>query len=239
MRNIILNVLFMKVLIVEDNPQIAAQIDKQLQTNAWQTELASTAAIANIKAKASDINLIIMDRMLPDGDGLDIVEALRAQGIETPILVLTALGQTENKIEGYKRGADDYLAKPFAPEELIARVGALMRRSEGRVRTDLKVLDDIELHVKGRRAHRAGKHLALSPKEFELLHYFMDNANVIVTREMLLTHVWKLSFDPGTNVIDVNVGRLRKKLEGDGSSPILHTLRGSGFCLGHCDGVDT
>jgi two-component system OmpR family response regulator len=228
----------MKVLIVEDNPNIARQIAKPLNDSAWQTEHAYTASDAREKAKVADIDLIIMDRMLPDGDGLDVVENLRAQGIESPILVLTALSQTENKIEGYKRGADDYLSKPFSSEELMARVGALIRRSEGKVRTDLKVFDDIEIHVTGRRAHRAGKHLALSPKEFDLLYYFMDNANAIVTREMLLTHVWKLSFDPGTNVIDVNVGRLRKKLEFEGSEPILHTIRGAGFLLGHTDRVE-
>lgn len=191
-----------------------------------------TGKAAQLRAADPAIALIIMDRMLPDADGLDVVEQLRADGIDTPVLVLTALGQTENKIEGYRRGADDYLAKPFEPEELMARIGALMRRSAGRVRTDLKVFEDIELHIKARRAHRGGEHLSLSPKEFELLDFFMEHAGAIVTRDMLLRHVWNLSFDPGTNVIDVNVGRLRRKLETGGRPQILHTVRGIGFCLG-------
>jgi two-component system OmpR family response regulator len=223
----------MKALIVEDTPEIAREIQDTLVSHAWQTQVIVSAREAQHAAKSAALSLIIMDRMLPDGDGLDVVESLRDDGIETPIIVLTALGQTEHKIEGYQRGADDYLAKPFSAEELMARIGALIRRTQGKVRTDLKVFADIELHVKARRAHRAGQHLSLSPKEFELLNYFIDNANALVTREMLLNHVWKLTFDPGTNVVDVNVGRLRKKLEPEGCDAILHTLRGEGFCLGH------
>ena len=195
-----------------------------------------TGKVAKTRATDPAITLIIMDRMLPDADGLDVVEQLRSDGIDTPVLVLTALSQTENKIEGYRRGADDYLTKPFEAEELMARIGALMRRSAGRVRTDLKVFEDIELHIKARRAHRSGEHLALSPKEFDLLDFFMDHAGAIVTRDMLLRHVWNLTFDPGTNVIDVNVGRLRRKLEIGDLSPILHTVRGVGFCLGQDTG---
>ena len=198
-----------------------------------------TGKAAKSRAVDPAIALIIMDRMLPDADGLEVVEQLRAQGIDTPVLVLTALGQTENKIEGYRRGADDYLAKPFEPEELMARIGALIRRSAGRVRTDLKVFEDIELHIKARRAHRGGEHLSLSPKEFELLDFFMEHAGAIVTRDMLLRHVWNLSFDPGTNVVDVNVGRLRRKLEKGGRPQILHTVRGIGFCLGQESASET
>ena len=222
----------MKALIVEDTPDIATLVSQTLRHSGWSTDSVETGKAAKSRAADPAIALIIMDRMLPDADGLDVVEQLRAEGIDTPVLVLTALGQTENKIEGYRRGADDYLAKPFEPEELMARIGALMRRSAGRVRTDLKVFEDIELHIKARRAHRDGEHLSLSPKEFELLDFFMEHAGAIVTRDMLLRHVWNLSFDPGTNVIDVNVGRLRRKLETGGRPQILHTVRGIGFCLG-------
>ena len=222
----------MKALIVEDTPDIATLVSQTLRNSGWSTECVETGAIALSRAVDPAIALIIMDRMLPDSDGLDVVEQLRVDGVDTPVLVLTALGQTENKIEGYRRGADDYLTKPFEPEELIARIGALMRRSAGRVRTDLKVFEDLELHIKARRAHRGGEHLALSPKEFDLLNFFMDHAGAIVTRDMLLRHVWNLSFDPGTNVIDVNVGRLRRKLETGGLPQILHTVRGIGFSLG-------
>jgi len=221
----------MKALIVEDIPEIARQTSQILRKTGWSTHCVATGTDGFTHGRDPSLTLIIMDRMLPDADGLDIVEQLRSEGVETPILMLTALGNTENKIEGYKRGADDYLAKPFEAEELTARAGALLRRTQGRVRTDLKVFEDIELHMKARTAHRANRHLALSPKEFELLSFFMDHGGDIVTRDMLLKHVWKLSFDPGTNVIDVNVGRLRRKLEYGTDNEILSTVRGVGFRL--------
>ena len=222
----------MKALIVEDTAEIARLVSQTLRDGGWSSDCVETGALAKLRGMDPDLSLIVMDRMLPDADGLDIVESLRSEGCETPILVLTALGQTENKIEGYKRGADDYLAKPFEPDELVVRAAALLRRSVGQVRTDLKIFEDIELHMKARKAHRGGQHLSLSPKEFDLLDYFMQHAGAIVTRHMLLRHVWNLSFDPGTNVIDVNVGRLRRKLEIGGQSPILLTVRGLGFRLG-------
>lgn len=222
----------MRALIVEDDAEINQNLVATLQGAGWSTVSVTTGADARPHAKDTSFSIFIMDRMLPDGDGLDLVEDLRAEGLVTPVLMLTALGRTENKIEGYQRGADDYLAKPYDGGELLARVGALMRRAKGQVRTDLKIYEDIELHIKSRKAHRAGRHLALSPKEFDLLNFFMDHAGAIVTRDMLLRHVWNLSFDPGTNVIDVNVGRLRRKLEADDQSPILITERGLGFRLG-------
>ena len=222
----------MKALIVEDTAEIAQQVGEVLASAGWQSAVAETGSDARPLARDPSLSLIVMDRMLPDADGLDIVAELRALGVETPVIMLTALGQTDARIEGYQRGADDYLAKPFEPDELLARIGALMRRSEGRVRTDLRVCGDIELHIKARRAHRGGRHLALSPKEFDLLDYLLDHAGAVVTRDMLLRHVWKLNFDPGTNVVDVNIGRLRRKLDPDGVSPVLHTVRGVGFRLG-------
>lgn len=221
----------MKGLIVEDQPDIAETVTQTLRLAGWSTDCVDNGQDAFQRGKDPGLHLIIMDRMLPDADGLDVVERLRETGVETPVLMLTALGQTENKIEGYRRGADDYLTKPFEPEELLARIGALVRRADGRVRTDLKIFEDIELHTKARKAHRGGDHLALSPKEFDLLEFFMLHAGATVTRDMLLRHVWNLSFDPGTNVIDVNVGRLRKKLEANDRQPILQTVRGVGFCL--------
>lgn len=218
--------------IVEDDDHIAADILQILTQIGWDCRRASTAKGAHSLCLDPEINLILMDRLLPDGDGLDLVETLRSEGVTASIMMLTALGQTENRIDGFRRGADDYLPKPFDSSELIARVAALVRRAEGQVRTDLHIFEDIELHEKSRRAHRAGQHLALSPKEFDLLSFFVAHADDIVTRDMLLQHVWNLSFDPGTNVVDVNVGRLRRKLEIDGAPAILHTVRGQGFRLG-------
>jgi len=159
------------------------------------------------------------------------VTRLRASGIEKPVLMLSALGRAEHRIEGLDGGVDDYLAKPFAPEELVARVRALHRRATVQARHPVLIVGDLELHVRARTAHRAGRHLGLSPKEFELLKYLMEHAGEVVTREMLLRNVWKLSFDPQTNVIDVNLVRLRRKLEDGFDTGCLETVRGSGYRL--------
>ena len=142
------------------------------------------------------------------------------------------MGNSENKVEGYQRGADDYLSKPFEPVELVARIEALLRRSKKQTRTDLQVLDNLEIHKKARTAHRGGEHLKLSPKEFDLLLYFFENQGALITRDMLLRDVWNLGFDPGTNVVDVNIGRLRRKLDNEDQTPLLNTVRGLGYKFG-------
>lgn len=182
-------------------------------------------------AAGSDFDLLILDRMLPDMSGIDIIRKLRAAGLALPVLMLSALGRTEHRIEGLDAGVDDYLAKPFEHEELIARVRALYRRSTGQAHSAVIIFGDMECHIKARTAHRQGQHLALSPKEFELFKYFMQNGGETVTREMLLRDVWNLSFDPQTNVIDVNVGRLRRKLEENFKTPALETIWGAGYRL--------
>ena len=222
----------MKVLIVEDIAEIAEYTASTFLENGWHVDICEDGQSGYEKASSQQYDLLVFDRMLPDAEGLSIIETLRNEGVEAPVLVLTALGSSENKTEGYKRGADDYLAKPFELEELMARANALIRRAKGQVRTDLQRYEDVHLHLKARTAHRGDRHLALSPKEFELLQYFLDNADDIVTRDMLLRHVWDLHFDPGTNVVDVNVGRLRRKLEAGGEPTILHTIRGLGYRLG-------
>ncbi|MEP3891408.1 MAG: response regulator transcription factor [Hellea sp.] len=220
------------ILLIEDTADIAVHIQDVLTAQGWNVQLEARAKAGILAAKSGQFDVFIFDRMLPDGEGLDLVEDLRAAGIETPVLMLTALGDSENKIEGYERGADDYLSKPFEPAELVARVGALLRRSQGKVRTDLRVVQDLEVHVKARTAHRAGEHLKLSPKEFDLLLYFMDNEGALITRDMLLRDVWNMSFDPGTNVVDVNIGRMRKKLDGKSEANLLQTVRGLGYKFG-------
>jgi two-component system OmpR family response regulator len=177
------------------------------------------------------VDLIILDRMLPGISGIDVVARLRAAGVEKPVLMLSALGRAEHRIEGLDSGVDDYLAKPFEPEELIARVRALYRRTTVQARHPVLIHGDLELHVRARTVHRAGRHLALSPKEFDLLKYLMENAGEVVTRDMLLRNVWKLNFDPQTNVIDVNLVRLRRKLEDGFATGCLETVRGSGYRL--------
>ena len=175
--------------------------------------------------------MIVLDRMLPDLDGLAVVAALRATAIATPVLFLSALGRSEHRVEGLEAGADDYLAKPYDPAELVARVRALRRRASGRVHSHVIVHGSFECHLKARTAFRGERHLALSPKEFDMFRYFMENAGEVVTRAMLLREVWNMNFDPQTNVIDVNIGRLRRKLEEGATAPLLETVWGSGYRL--------
>ncbi len=183
------------------------------------------------RAGAEPFDVIILDRMLPDIDGLTIVSRLRSAGVGTPVLMLSALGRSENRIEGLEAGVDDYLAKPYEPQELVARLRALHRRSAGKVHGAVVIYGAFECHVKARTAFRGGRHIPLSPREFSLFRYFMENAGETVTREMLLRDVWNMNFDPQTNVVDVNIGRLRRKLEEGFPTPALETIWGAGYRL--------
>ena len=169
--------------------------------------------------------------MLPDMDGLQIVSRLRESGVDAPVLMLSALGRSSNRVEGLEAGVDDYLGKPYEPDELIARLRSLVRRTEGRSHSAIVIYGQFECHVKARTAFRRNVHIPLSPKEFELFRYFMENAGEVVTREMLLRDVWKMNFDPQTNVVDVNIGRLRRKLEQGFDTPALETIWGTGYRL--------
>jgi two-component system OmpR family response regulator len=182
-------------------------------------------------ASDEDYDVLVVDRMLPKLDGLTLVERLRAEGLHTPILFLSALGQVDDRVNGLRVGGDDYLVKPYAFSELLARIEALARRrnpAEGETR--LKV-GDLELDIRSRRVMRAGTDIPLQPREFRLLEYLMRNAGYVVTRTMLLEHVWDYNFDPQTNVIDVHISRLRSKIDRDFETPLLQTVRGAGYCL--------
>ena len=185
--------------------------------------------LRRVGSEAFDV--IILDRMLPDTDGITITKRLREAGIDVPILMLSALGRAQDRVEGLEAGVDDYMAKPYQPEELIARVRALHRRSARRVHNAVLIHGAFECHLKARTAFRGERHIPLSPKEFELFRYFMENAGHVVTREMLLREVWKMKFDPQTNVVDVNIGRLRRKLEDGFDTPALETIWGTGYRL--------
>lgn len=183
------------------------------------------------RAGSEAFDIIILDRMLPDTDGVTVTKRLREAGIDAPILMLSALGRAQDRVEGLEAGVDDYMAKPYQPEELIARVRALHRRSARRVHNAVLIHGAFECHLKARTAFRGERHIPLSPKEFELFRYFMDNAGHVVTREMLLREVWRMNFDPQTNVVDVNIGRLRRKLEEGFDTPALETIWGIGYRL--------
>lgn len=220
------------VLLVEDDDAARANIAGILSDAGMRVDHAADGPSGLNRAGGGGHDVIILDRMLPHLSGIDIVTRLRVAGVGAPVLMLSALGRSEHRVEGLESGVDDYLAKPFEPDELVARVRALWRRASRRGSHDPVLLfGDLECHVKARTAYRQGKHLPLSPKEFELFRYLMDHAGEVVTREMLLRHVWKLSFDPQTNVVDVNVGRLRRKLEEGFDRPVLETIWGTGYRL--------
>ena len=221
----------LRILHVEDDPKAAASVAALFAQQADQVTLVQDGAAGLRAAAAGTFDVIILDRTLPDLDGVEIARRLRAALVTTPVLMLSALGRSENRIEGLDAGADDYLAKPFEPAELVARVRALHRRTTGQATSPVILFGELECHVKARTAHRQGRHILLSPKEFTLFKYFMDHAGEVVTREMLLRDVWNLSFDPETNVIDVNVGRLRRKLDEGFASPALETIWGTGYRL--------
>ena len=183
------------------------------------------------RAASEPFDVIVLDRMLPDTDGIAIARRLRDAGIDVPILILSALGRAEHHVEGLEAGADDYMAKPYQPAELVARIRALHRRAARRVHSAVLIHGAFECHLKARTGFRGDKHIALSPKEFELFRYFMENAGLVVTREMLLREVWNMNFDPQTNVVDVNIGRLRRKLEEGFTTPALETIWGTGYRL--------
>jgi DNA-binding response OmpR family regulator len=219
----------LRILHVEDDPRSAAAVAEILSASGDVLVWEDSGSAALLRAGLEPFDVIILDRMLGDIDGLTITRRLRESGIGTPILILSALGRTSDRAEGLDAGADDYLAKPFEPEELMARLRALHRRASGREHSAVILYGAFECHVKARTAFRQNRHLSLSPKEFELFRYFMENAGEIVTREMLLRDVWKMDFDPQTNVVDVNIGRLRRKLEDGFATPALETIWGSGY----------
>ena len=217
-----------RILIVEDDPETAEAVAAEVRGLGLEPVIKTTLD-EGIAASALDFRVIVLDRMLPGGDGVEAIARMRAGGARGLILVLSALGRAANRVEGLEKGADDYLPKPFEPEELRARLRALLRRGTMQVLdNDLLAFGDLEIRLKARTVHVKRGHVAVSPKEFELLTYFAQNAGQVVTRMQLLENVWKLHFDPGTNVVDVHVGRLRRKLEEAGSLAI-QTARGEGY----------
>ena len=218
-----------RILIIEDDPETAAAIRAEAEALGCQTDHRNTLSAGIEAATTNPYNVIVLDRMLPGGDGVDAMARIRAGGSTAMILILSALGRAANRVEGLEKGADDYLPKPFEPEELRARLRALLRRGTIQVLdNDLLAFGDVEIRLKARTVHVKRTHVPTSPKEFELLTYFARNAGQIVTRMQLLENVWNLHFDPGTNVVDVHVGRLRRKLEEAGTQAI-QTARGEGY----------
>ncbi|NNM68582.1 MAG: response regulator transcription factor [Gallionella sp.] len=220
-----------RILTIEDDETTAQEIVAELSQHGFEVDWEKDGKAGLDRALGGHYDLITLDRMLPTLDGLAIVTALREQHIDTPVLMISALSDVDERIDGLRAGGDDYLVKPFASEEMAARVEVLLRRRNrpGR-QTHLRVAD-LELDLVARQVHRGDLELDLLPTEFRLLEYMMRNSGQIITRTMLFESVWGYHFDPGTNIIDVHIGRLRRKVDAPGLSPLIHTVRGSGYTL--------
>ena len=220
-----------KVLLVEDDATTADYIAKGLAEEGFTIDRAEDGREGLFMATEASHDAIILDRMLPGMDGLAVLAALRAAGIETPVMILSALATADERVKGLTSGSDDYLAKPFAFAELLARLRIMLRRGKaGQAETRL-TCGDLEVDLLSRKAMRGSRSVDLQPREFRLLEYMMRHRGEVVTRTMLLEGVWDYHFDPGTNVIDVHISRLRRKIDEDGEPPLIHTVRGAGYRL--------
>jgi two-component system OmpR family response regulator len=222
----------MQILLVEDDVEAARHVLQGLRESGYAAELCSDGREGLSRAAGGHYDLLIVDRMLPHMDGLSIVTTLRQKGDRTPVLLLSALGTVGDRVDGLRAGGDDYLIKPFAFVELLARVEALLRRHaiDGAPSAALRV-GDLELDALARRVTRAGRDITLTAKEFQLLEFLMRRAGQVVTRTMLLEAVWNLHFDPQTNLIDVHMSRLRAAVDRGFDRPLLHTVRGAGYMI--------
>jgi len=220
----------MKVLLIEDDVKTAAYVKRGLEEHGHVVDSAGNGRDGLFLAAGEGYDVMIVDRMLPGLDGLGIVKAARAAGVTTPVLFLTTMGGIDDRVEGLELG-DDYLVKPFAFAELMARINALARRPAiAQVPTVLRVAD-LEMDLIGRKVRRAGREIELQPREFRLLEYLMRNAGRVLTRTMLLEHVWEFHFEPRTNIVETHISRLRSKIDRGFDAELLETVRGSGYLL--------
>lgn len=221
----------MKVLIIEDDKEAASYLKNALDEAGHGADMAHDGDAGYTMASGGHYDALVVDRMMPRRDGLSVISQLRKEGDKTPVLVLSALGEVDDRVTGLRAGGDDYLTKPYAFSELLARLEALMRRNGGTEGETAYTVGDLTLDRLSRDVKRAGQPILLQPREFRLLEYLMRNAGQVVTRTMLLEHVWDYHFDPQTNVIDVHISRLRSKIEKGFDKPLLHTVRGAGYVM--------
>jgi two-component system OmpR family response regulator len=222
----------MKLLVIEDDKEVASYLVKGLQESDHVVDHAADGKEGLMLAAGEQYDAMIIDRMLPGMDGMNIIKTVRATGNHTPILILSALGDVDDRVEGLRGGGDDYLTKPFSFTELLARLDVLVRRSSGQAEqvTQLQV-KDLHMDLLARTVRRGESKIDLQPREFRLLEYLMKHEGQVVTRTMLLEQVWDYHFDPQTNVIDVHISRLRAKIDKEFACPLLHTVRGAGYIL--------
>jgi heavy metal response regulator len=220
----------MRILVVEDEKKVAGFIKKGLEEETYAVDIAHDGGEGFYLGKENQYDLIILDWMLPEMDGLEVLQKLRQSGVDTPILLLTAKDSVEDKVAGLNEGADDYLTKPFAFSELLARVRVLLRRGQKETKTTL-TLGDLTLDLVSHKVKRGDEDIELTSKEYSLLEYFMRNPGKVLTRTMIAEHVWDYNFDTFTNVIDVYINHLRKKIDKNFSKKLLHTMRGVGYVM--------
>ncbi|WP_165070394.1 winged helix-turn-helix domain-containing protein [Paludisphaera rhizosphaerae] len=220
----------MRVLVVEDNPEMGARLEQGLREQGFAVDLVGDGGEAYRYASAGVHDLLILDRMLPGRDGLDVLRGLRKVGVTAPAIFLTARDAVADRVEGLDAGADDYLVKPFSFAELLARIRVVLRRGSEPLPTILRVAD-LSLDPAARVVERGGRRVDLSPKQFALLHYLMRHVGQVVSRTMIQEHVWNFDFDGLTNVVDVHINRLRNKVDREYDRPLIHTLRGVGYVL--------
>jgi two-component system, OmpR family, response regulator len=220
-----------RVLVIEDDPETGEQLVESLAASGYQVDLAVSGDEGLSHGLSSAYAVVTIDRLLPGIDGIEIIRRLREGGVTTPALIISALGEVDDRVRGLRAGGDDYLVKPFAFAELLARVEALARRSATVVKETVLRVGDLQLDLMSRTVTRRGRDIDLLPREFQVLEYLVRNEGRVVPRAMLLQHVWDLHFDPTTNIIDVYVGRVRRKIDNQQAYPLIHTVRGVGFCI--------
>jgi two-component system OmpR family response regulator len=221
-----------RILVVDDDRETAAHLFESLTVRGYQVDIAANGSDALSRGRSMNYAVMTIDRLLPDIDGLAVLQHLRREGVATPVLIVSALGEIDDRVRGLRAGGDDYLVKPFAFVELLARVEALARRSATVARETVLRIGDLEMDLVSRTVTRGGREINLLPREFQLLEYLVRNAGRVVSRSMLLQHVWDIHFDPITNIIDVYVGRVRRKIDDKQAYPLIHTVRGVGYYFG-------
>ena len=220
-----------KILAIEDDPTTAREIVTELEQHGFDVEWVADGRDGLIRAVSGDFDAITLDRMLPRLHGLAIVTVMRQTGVEIPVLMVSALSDVDERVRGLRAGGDDYMTKPFASEELAARLEVLLRRRTAPQRQATLSVADLEIDLMTRVVRRAGAEVRLMPTEYKLLEFMMRNSGQVLTRTMIFEAIWGYHFDPGTNLIDVHLGRLRRKIDRPGLAPLLHTVRGSGYAI--------
>ncbi|MGE7371198.1 response regulator transcription factor [Neorhizobium sp. NPDC001467] len=219
-----------KVVLIEDDADTAQDICAELRDSGYIVDWAADGLSGLERARAADADVLVIDRMLPGMDGLAVIDTLRREKVRTPVLVLSALGAVNDRVKGLRAGGDDYLTKPFAVLELVARIEALLRRPADTAAKTMRV-GPLEIDLIERTANRAGREIELLPREYKLLEYMMRHSEQLLTRAMLFEEVWKYKFVPDSNLVDVHMGRLRRKVDGAGEAPMISNIRGEGFVL--------